>query len=487
MDIFSDKKIPVFSLDIETTTLDPFKSKTWSMGVAQRGGKGKEYFNSDVISASSANAVEDLFQAHKEAGAEFFGQTQRDAGSFDGFAKAHSSGALTSIDNTMKDITSDLRKSAGVLLVQNTNFESNTLGWAKHKSGGQNMSEDVRSSFVKDLFGDSPEKMREAQLLPVESEILDARAKFTEASSKLKRSSEFSQDVTRGFGEDLKLATKDLENTITKVVKQNAAAGNMTVIDLMDISRIYTSKLYEGGGIKQPFVGSGLSVSFLSLELLKEAEAHTALSDADQQLRVFDKLTERISNFNKTGVLTQDDLDYGKALTNSDTHDRSFLSALSSRLTEAQDKGKDLSDESLVRKELRAPLKQYSPIPEKSFNREAYVKDIAKKFITSPEDTLRDLHEHSNSKSLTNYKNMSKEISDLAPTSEDLDFKPKKLSNSSKILLGLSAVGVVSALTASNRPKDEPLTSYNDLYENVYLGQSYADWKERNNSHKMIY
>ena len=62
------------------------------------------------------------------------------------------------------------------------------------------------------------------------------------------------------------------------------------------------------------------------------------------------------------------------------------------------------------------------------------------------------------------------------------------MARNSKVLMGLTALGVVAMVGSNNRQsKKEELTSYDDLYENVYLGQEYANWQERNNSHKMIY
>ena len=63
--------------------------------------------------------------------------------------------------------------------------------------------------------------------------------------------------------------------------------------------------------------------------------------------------------------------------------------------------------------------------------------------------------------------------------------------NSTKLLkYGLYGIGAMAALNIlskdSNTQVQQPGT-YDAIYGNLYLGQGYADWQERNNSHKMIY
>lgn len=59
-------------------------------------------------------------------------------------------------------------------------------------------------------------------------------------------------------------------------------------------------------------------------------------------------------------------------------------------------------------------------------------------------------------------------------------------------LAGLGTMAFLNMLASSNDKKrdDETLfknDTYDALYGNLYVGQGYADWKERSNSHKMIY
>lgn len=59
------------------------------------------------------------------------------------------------------------------------------------------------------------------------------------------------------------------------------------------------------------------------------------------------------------------------------------------------------------------------------------------------------------------------------------------------IKVGMYAIGAMTALNLlskdSSPPQSPHVDSYEALYGNLYMGTAYADWKERNNSHKMIY
>ena len=109
-------------------------------------------------------------------------------------------------------------------------------------------------------------------------------------------------------------------------------------------------------------------------------------------------------------------------------------------------------------------------------------------------DIIRNNGTHQNLiKELESAENLVNEgkVPKVNPIENTLNPQGKALSTKSKILMGVGAtVGVMwlGSMDGSNtKPKKQEMTSYDDLYGNVYLGQSYADWQERNNSHRMIY
>ena len=72
---------------------------------------------------------------------------------------------------------------------------------------------------------------------------------------------------------------------------KNATRKGAFVIDLMDITKATYAQAASLGLMDPKMITVGTSVDFLSRNLLLEgAETHTALDDAQRQIRAFDKL-----------------------------------------------------------------------------------------------------------------------------------------------------------------------------------------------------
>lgn len=495
----------VFSLDIETTGLDHKTSKIWSVGSSNKflGADGKfqvennEHFIRDVIPENlKRNEKNFLQRAHgKGVGtAEMFGKVQKDSGAFDNYQAAYRQplgtssispatgqaiNPLQNLDDVFRGMTKDLKNTTGLFLIQNTPFESGAFSAAGDKSGGQGLSPQVRDDFLKGVFGVDPEQYKNSKsLIPQDSRILEARDKFTVASERFKHSSKFSQETITNFKGQLKEASDSLESTINMVVKENDARGFRTAVDLMDVSRLYTAKLATEDLLQPSYVNTGLSVDYLAGNLLKEKESHTAMRDSDQQRRILEKTSRAMSNINIDG-LSPGDAEFATELMDSEVHEKTFVKNIENRLTEALKKKESLKDSevsSLISKSLR----NYQAMPEKAnFNRLAFAEDIRQSFIKDPSKAFQKLNDIRSSEFLP-------KIAPLA--SPDSSPLLKGGSLNSKVLLGMSALGATMLLSSNNgQSKKREMNSYDDLYENVYLGQSYADWQDRNNSHKMIY
>lgn len=481
MNILSNPDTPVFSLDIETTSLDHANSKVWSVGLSGKNFE-KEFFQKNVVNKNSRgeDVIKDLLAAHETGGAGQFGTKQASNGAFSAYEEAVNSKSLVSLNKTLSEITDTLKKNAGVFLVQNLPFESTAFAKAAYKSGGQKLSNSVGSKFVSEVFGVNPEEYNKSKsFIPQDKTILSAREELRKSSELFKLSSSFSQDTINNFRGDLNSKSSVLFKTINDVVKNNKDKGFSTAVDLMDISRIYSSKLAVHGGLEAGYLNTGLSVDYLAKSLLGAPEKHTALSDARQQRQIFDILTNKIESIDKNGLSDADKF-FGKDLMESDVHDRTFVKNIENRLTESLNKNKTLKEKDLS-KLLASSLNNYSTIPEKAnFNRLAFAEEIRNKFLKDPSEAFTRLSEVKDSTLLP-------DIKALAAPNESPILSAYKTSKS-KVLLGMTALGAVAMVGSNNRQsKKEDMTSYDDLYENVYLGEQYANWQERNNSHKMIY
>lgn len=480
MNILTSPDTPVFSLDIETTSLDHANSKVWSVGAVGDNFE-KEFFQRDVLKTKNpTNIIQELVDLHTVGGAGHFGEKQASNGAFSAYETALKSKSLVSMNKTFTEITENLKKNAGVFLVQNLPFESEAFSKATDKTGGQKLSRNISSKFISEVFGvDVAEQNKSKGWLPQDNRILEARKNFRNASDLFKISSDFSQETINNFRGQLDKTSNALFETINTVVGENKKAGFSTAVDLMDISRIYSSKLALGGGLEAGYLHTGLSVDYLAKNLLGVTEKHTALSDAKQQREIFSILTNRIDDINKNG-LSEFDKTFGKELMESDVHDRTFVKGIENHLTEALNKNKTVKEKDLS-KLLARSLSNYNTIPEKAnFNRLAFAEEIRTKFLKDPSEAFTRLSEVKDSALLP-------DIKALAAPNESPILNAHKTSKS-KVLLGMTALGAVAMVGSNNRQsKKEDMTSYDDLYENVYLGEQYANWQERNNSHKMIY
>lgn len=485
MGILTDPKTPVFSLDMETTSLNKKDSKIWSIAVSGDKNYAREFFQKGVINQSSRpdQVVERLHAAHVKGGAGSFSENQVKSNAFDPYQKAFESKSLKSIDDSIKTITQDLKGKSGVFLVQNMKFDSQQLGSAKDKVGPQKLSKEVRSNFLEGLFGLNPEHYENSsELIPLDKRILEARKEFDSAADLYKRSAKFSQETVNKFGSRLTESTDNLERMMNIVLAEGKKNQVLTPIDLMDVTKIYTSRLAQKEAIAPAYTSSGLTVDYLARNLLNDSEKHTALMDTKQQRLGYKILSRRMDKINKTEELSKKDLKYGKDLMGSDIHDKTFISGLNNRLDELVNTKGNVSDSDLDEL-IRTNIARSDMIPEKeNFSRAAFAEDIKKTFLRDPSEAFSKLNA---AKSLDA---PLPDTSSLPVPDESPILRKGGMSKNSKILLGLTALGVVSMVGSNNRQsKKEDLTSYDDLYENVYLGQEYANWQERNNSHKMIY
>lgn len=483
MNLLTNPNTPVFSLDIEATSLDAEKSKIYSVGVSGDKNYAKEFFQDGVIDKNTKpkKIIRGLINAHEEGGAGTFAKKQVKNKSFDPYKKAFESKTLSTMDETFTTITKDLKGKSGVMIIQNMNYESSQLGQAKNKQGAQNLSREVRANFLEGLFGIDPEYHADSNLLiPQDKRIIEARKSFDRSSELFKRAGKFSQDSNNKFAGRLRDSSDNFEKILNLVISENNAKDKLTPVELMDITKLYTAKLTLNGGLEAPYLNTGLSVEYLAESLLNDSEQHQALMDSKQQRLSYKIFSRRMDKINSRDELSKKDLEYGKNLMDSDVHDRTFIKNIENRLIEGTNGKKDFSEKDL-NKALYKAVNNYSSIPEKAnFNRLAFAEDIRQSFLKDPSEAFEKLGNIRESSLLPDIKPLS--VADESPI-----LRSGK-SNNAKVLMGLTALGVVSMVGSNNRrSKKEEMTSYDDLYENVYLGQQYANWQERNNSNKMIY
>lgn len=265
-----DLKGKILSLDIETSGLNDVNDWIWSMGMADSRGNKVERFIKPPSWASSQHLKND----------SFFSRQQEASGAFSGFFEAEKGGSLVDIRQALKELVeaSDYKTA---ILIQNANFENRFIGQAL-AGIGSNLG--LKDAMRYQTVGGVGEKYL---YLPPEVTNLKNAA--------------FDQMLEGASKESISDTYRQIVSTYRNLL--NEPKGGAIVMDLMDFSTaMYAEAARSGyGSIDQ--IRRGTRVDYLSRVLLGEAEAHTALSDASQQLRLFGEIN-RIYDELKSGQVS---------------------------------------------------------------------------------------------------------------------------------------------------------------------------------------
>lgn len=515
---------------------------------------------------------EDYIRAHDIAGAREFGVQQAERGSFNSMLEDYKKRAIgaqnsvMSLEESLQAVEEALTKNPGVLLIQNTDYE-NKMYESKIgilNSTNQSISLEAAARFnanvrglpsTANLFSDTPFDKRYVQ--PLRDLIRDS--KF------IHNMSQDTEDIFR----ELREATEKLQDAIVEKTRKVTGQGNTIVLDLMDFTTILQNKLTnplfksmletEGLKITAPMLGRNRSIETLTNILLSEEEVHTALSDAQQQNKIFYKVLDMIDSVDR-GELSRDTLNYVRAMNDPANYNKDFLKTVKSRLSDIQIKAAKMAQDGATPQEIHTyinstvpialddTLKAYEGTPSDEFNR-TFVAEQTRKFITDPAEIKNpfdsDIEDkapkaiqstpplnnntpkgsnsppvHANSKNITPQTSRAKlnsviqsitkqqgqginGIGDrLTPPSVVSSSSAKKLLQNipnktgvpmtAKIgLAGLATIAFLNVMAGESKKRSDNEIIKNDtydaLYDNLYVGQSYADWRERSNSHRMVY
>lgn len=479
--------VPVHSLDIETTGFDHNQHRIWSVGLAASDPtKSMERFIGGIVDQSSTDPMSDFLAVNKQDGSEAFAEKQMGRKSFDPYIENFKKGNLTNVTSALSEAGRILADAPGVLLIQNVPFELQAFKAAGSKEGlEQGLLSEDKSNFTKNVFGEQ----NAPSPIVVDPEIAEKRVLFNKAVSEQMRIGREAKDLPLLHANAIKLkeSSDNLEKTIAATIKRNMGKSVSTTVDLMDISRMYLADLHLGGELDQGFLRTGTKVEFLVNQLFDGMEEkHTALSDAEQQADIFHELNKRRANIAKNG-LSDVDRAFAARVSQPITDAKLFLSGITENLQKAS------SD--VTTKELEGVfdgiLDRRKNTLSGEFSRKSYKDSILSMHEagTSVEDLIKHVSNESENLDISKY------VDEDAPKRKSggvLDAF-KKSSTKTKVLAGAGAlVGVGLLASGPRRDVEEPRRkqergAYNELYENVYAGQSYADWQQRNNSHKMSY
>lgn len=273
----------VFSLDFETTSTNPeerikdvrdgvvksrHKARIWSVGLATRSDGSEAIFNPPKEQLESEKI------ALNKRG--FYAENQEWQTYVSGRKKPSSAELL--FEATDRAILKHLDDSltfgnSGMVLVQNLGFE---------RAFYASLDGSASSRLMNQMYERSPDGQTK---LYAPSEVVKARA----AANDAKTLSELDAAMDKVID-----AYKKVDASVMKYDAERAVKGGLPMFyaaDLMDFTKATLVKAAAQGHIPEVYKEMGHNVDFLAKLFLGEEETHGALSDARQQIKLFDKIT----------------------------------------------------------------------------------------------------------------------------------------------------------------------------------------------------
>lgn len=470
----------IYSLDFETTGTAG-GARVWSVGFSGSG-INKEFFIADAIRRIDPMGTdsegrpyprsiqEQLMEAHRQTGAEYFGGKQMASGSFKPYEDALLARQGTNMTTAIEAMNAKLLKDPGIILIQNANFENARLLNAYLRDGedGTAASKASVERLVRDVLGRDLDYLESRNVINTSDDIFLARKSLQEAILGVKLEK-------HGLEKAIE-ANNNLRDTINKEIRSKVSRGFSVPIELMDLTTMLQMDMAEKGLINSNSVGYGRGVEVLSKLLLNQVESHRALDDAKTQLGIYEVYKQASTEIQK-GNPPEYLKPYIRALDQNEgnIHDIDFLKNIRSRVEEVYKKKESLSQKQLD-DIISAASNHYLHAPETNVDRHLVAAKI--KEGTDAESVMKIIDDFQ--------ERIPKLNGDPLVSIPEI---PKAMNIDTKLAIGagvLGGIALISALSNRDKKPDRP-TTYNELYEDVRLGSAYADWKERNNSHRTIY
>lgn len=273
----------VFSLDFETTSTNPeerikdvrdgvvksrHKARIWSVGLATRSDGSEAIFNppKEQLESEKIALNKRGFYAENQEWQTYISGRKKPS-SAELLFEATDRAILKHLDNSLTFGNS------GMVLVQNLGFERAFYASLDGSSS---------SRLMNQMYERSPDGQTK---LYAPSEVVKARA----AAKDAKTLSELDAAMDKVID-----AYKKVDASVMKYDAERAVKGGLPIFyaaDLMDFTKATFVKAAAQGHIPEVYKEMGHNVDFLAKLFLGEEETHGALSDARQQIRLFDKIT----------------------------------------------------------------------------------------------------------------------------------------------------------------------------------------------------
>lgn len=511
------KGMGIYVVDVETTGLEK-TDKMFSSGRVKIDEKGNIVDPSQAIEShydigtadkldkklfrsedSYIEAVEkNLARAHSS---KKFGQEQKERGSLRGNAEARSKGTLTTPASFLEGINEDLDKNTGGSIIWGHNNAFEDRQFSTDKLGGDpeyvKQHDDLLNrnvSQTRSIFGSN-------KGLSNRAEDINERGLTQKASNILYNDineSILSQDpdkLRQALGKYAATNVDILNNIQEDIETVRYQKGKYVSGDSLNLSRALMSFGAVTDQVDPRNLLLGNKIETLAEVLLDGyKETHQALDDARVQGKITSILTEEIDQFRKDPNYKSEvaaKLDSHITANRGKLANASYKQSVIRQIKDVEDL-KDSKGFNEVFSWLDQTTKNYSVIPEGSSHRSAFTRDFrtALDAAYKEKDASIDKVKARMESFIEDYK-----LEDTAHRIAEPDSSTKAKSLMKKALEGKNKFITIGAgLAAANlvigggeKGEDKKYNTYDELYNNQYYGSGFADWQERNNSHKVLY
>lgn len=328
------------SFDTETTGIDTSKDRVWQAGFTKKGIDTEEVINPFFHLNVNTGELDpdfltpDEFKERLRLGNGAFSEKAFLSGNFDSVIKEHATGNLSNSLGDALDKTLGNLSRGDVLVLQNHNFENKLIqtGYENGLIDG-GAYERIKNKMEYTSVDAMTQKTTGVLQTPL------AAAAHVRSASFLYNSS-YIDSVT-----DKKSIFKNYTNTLNKAMDAYSAAiasptRGAIVIEQMDVTRSLFANAIEAGLMDSRHSQIGLKLDFLNKALGYQEEAHTALADSQDTLRVF-KRTWEMNNELRSGNIstaTRDTISTINTMQYTEVH-KQFMDSVSSVLTDFDTKG----------------------------------------------------------------------------------------------------------------------------------------------------
>lgn len=458
--------------DIETSGTDPRSSRIYNMGVSIFGPKEKHtnYFMKDLVDPN--NLESSFLDIHEGINSKLFAQGQIDRGILNEYEQAIKNKQLVSVNTAFNKLTSAVERTKGptYILGQNMQFENTMF------KSAINFGEITNKSIARynRVTGRTSEKLANKHLFAEYESIANLKELGSDLSVR-ERLKEIKNQVRQGnlaSANQHLVKYSDHYTDIMNKYKSMLHSNKTPVVDLMDVTRALYAQGALRGDMNIAYIDRGANIDFLSNALFSQPEKHLGAEDNIVTKKIFDIFTNELDKYdadpNYRSSLLQD-LD--SKIKSTSEIEKSFVKNFKSHLQENQSQSSDIST---LKKKLADSFLSYSHIDHKKSVRDSiYNKTID--MLDNNTDNIDKVIQYLDSVSFAENVNKPSSLSSTM-----------SLMKNKKVLLG-SAVVLGASMLSSDTDKKTNYNTYDELYNNQYYGTEFADWQERNNSHKLMY